>query len=175
MRKKEGETDVEYIVDVPYLKQPDQRTCWNACYKMMLAYKGKDQSAADSLPNDAKMRDRGILDSEFSTCRDKLGLTSSMYKAFQTPQSLRERLEWYGPIWVSGFYCDDNKHVIVVRGIQIPWYSSSSDISNWQVYVNDPYRALTGADGKPAWWSFSRFARKLNEVPFACQHWPSSK
>lgn len=164
---------MEYIVDVPYIQQPDQRTCWNASYKMMLKYKGKDESLADSLPNDAKMRERGILDSEFSTCRDKLGLTSSMFKVFKTPESLKERLEWYGPIWVSGYWAgeNDHKHIVVIRGISIPWYASSSDLSNWKVYVNDPFRALAGGKGKPSWWSFTRFAYKLNEVPFCCQHW----
>ncbi|MCZ2154260.1 MAG: hypothetical protein LC114_10255 [Bryobacterales bacterium] len=162
---------MEYIVDVPYIQQPDQRTCWNAGYKMMLAYKGKDQSLADNLPNDALMRERGILDTEFPVCRDKLGLTSSIYTAFNDPKVLKDKLKWYGPIWVSGFYCDDYKHIIVVRGIRIPWYSDEDDVTNWQVYVNDPYRSLAGAHGRPAWWSFTRFANKMNKVPFACQHW----
>lgn len=162
---------MELIVPVPYIQQPDQRTCWNACYKMMLRFQGRPESEADSLPNDAKMRTRGIMDDEFCACRDKLKLTSSIYQGFKTPQQLKEKLERYGPIWASGFWADGHKHIVVIRGIRISWYSSESDISNWQVYVNDPFRKLAGAEAKPSWWSFSRFAYKLNEVPFSCQHW----
>lgn len=156
---------MEYTVDVPYIAQPNQTVCWNASYKMMLKWKGKSESLADSLPNDAQMRQRGILDSEFFACRGALGLSSSVYTSFQTVEKLKEKLETYGPIWVSGFYCDGHKHIVVVRGVRKGW------LSDPEVYVNDPYRGLTGAQARPAWWSFSRFSNKMNPVPFACQHW----
>jgi len=59
---------MEYIIEVPYIAQETNATCWNAAYKMMLKYKNKPVSGADSLPNDAQMRERGILDPEFPVC-----------------------------------------------------------------------------------------------------------
>lgn len=157
---------MEYIVeDVPYIQQPDQITCWNACYKMMLKYKQKAETDADNLPNDAEMRTRGILDSEFATCRNKLGLSSTTYKALMTPEGLKEKLETYGPIWCSGFWADTHKHIVVVRGVRTNWTSDP------EVYVNDPYRGLSGAKGRPSWWTWSRFEKLINPVSYACQHW----
>jgi ABC-type bacteriocin/lantibiotic exporter with double-glycine peptidase domain len=157
---------MEYIVEgVPYYQQPDQRTCWNASYKMILAYGCRKVGLADELPNNAKMRERGILDSEFPICRNALGLTSTRYTALKTVDGLKNALELYGPIWCSGFWCDGAKHIVIVRGIREGVFSKP------EVYVNDPYRAITGAEGRPSWWTFSRFSAYLNPVPFACQHW----
>lgn len=157
---------MEYIVEgVPYYDQLDRRTCWNASYKMMLGFKGRQERLADELPNDAKMRERGILDGEFPICRNALGLTSTSFSVFKTVDGLKDALERYGPIWCSGFWCDGHKHIVVVRGVRETWGCSP------EAYVHDPYRAITGAAGRAAWWSFSRFSVHLNPVPFACQHW----
>ena len=37
----------EKLIDVTYIAQPDEKTCWKASYKMMLDYNSK----ADNLPN----------------------------------------------------------------------------------------------------------------------------
>jgi hypothetical protein len=155
----------EYTVDVDYLAQPDQKTCWNASYKMMLKYKKKVESLADSLPNDTEMRDRGILDSEFLSCRTSLGLSSTSYSCFKKAEDILAKLQTYGPIWVSGTYCDGHKHIVVLRGVREGYFSKP------EVYVNDPYRGMTGAAARPAWWSLSYFAANLNPVAYACQHW----
>lgn len=157
---------MEYIVNnVPYISQGAVETCWNAAYKMMLKYKGRDESAADRLPNDQKMRERGILDGEFHACRDALGLTSSVYTGFQTVDDLKYKLESYGPIWVSGFYCEGHKHIWIVRGVKDPL------IGEAEVYINDPWSGFKYGLAKPRWVSFKTFKDKMNPVSFACQHW----
>ena len=158
---------MEYTVDCPYIPQPDQRTCWHASYKMLLRYRGADESLADRLPDADKMREDGIMDSQFHTCRDFLGLNSTRYTYLKEFDHLKTLLEMYGPIWVSGFYASGHKHIVILRGVRSPWYSSDEE-----VYINDPYRGITGAEARPAWWSFSYFKRNINPVQFACQHWP---
>ncbi len=158
---------MEYVVDCPYIAQPDQTSCWNASYKMLLRYRGWDEGLADSLPEADKMHEDGIMDSQFHTCRDYIGLASTRYTYLKEFDNLKQVLEMYGPIWVSGFYAGGHKHIVVLRGVRSPWYSSDQD-----VYINDPYRGITGAEARPAWWSFSYFKRNINPVAFACQHWP---
>ncbi len=157
----------ENTVDVKYIQQADPRTCWNAGYKMMLNYKGGAgwEPRADGLPNDTEMRDRGIYDSEFATCRNALGLSSSVYTGFKTASAINDKITMYGPIWCSGFWADGHKHVIVLCGVREGYFSSA------EVLVNDPGRGLAGAQGRSAWWSLGRFANHLNPVSYACQHW----
>ena len=88
-------------LDVDYIKQETPTTCWNAGYKMMLRWTCMYESMADNLPNDKQMRDRGILDVEFLTCRRKLGLQSANYEDLGTPDGLAKILEEHGPIWVA--------------------------------------------------------------------------
>src|SRR5882672_1337996 len=109
----------ELIINVNYIQQADPRTCWNAGYKMMLNYKYgvAGESRADNLPNDTAMRDRGIYDSEFATCRNAVGLSSTVYSGFKTASSVNDKLTMYGPIWCSGFWADGHKHIIVLRGV----------------------------------------------------------
>lgn len=158
---------MEYIVqNVPYIAQPTGATCWNAAYKMMLKYRGKSESLADSLPNDALMRERGILDREFALCRQNLGLSSSTHTGFQTVDAIKTKLEMYGPIWVSGDYCEGRyKHILILRGIKDPL------IGDAEVYVNDPYSGFRYGLIQPRWLNFKRFVERMNKVPFACQHW----
>ena len=80
----------ESIIPVTYIAQPDERTCWNASYKMMLDYRsmGRWNSKADNLPNDAQMRARGIYNSELRGCRDGLLFSSTNHKAFLTADSI---------------------------------------------------------------------------------------
>jgi hypothetical protein len=158
---------MEYIVpDVPYIGQPDEATCWNAAYKMMLKYKGKNVTTADSLPNDKMMRERGILDGEFLACRSALGLCSSTYKGFQTVEDIASKLKSYGPIWVSGRYCDGKyKHIVVLRGIKDPLFGDA------EVYLNDPWSAFRYGLAKPRWLSLKSFTSKMNDAAYSCQHW----
>jgi hypothetical protein len=157
----------ELTVNVKYISQPDAQTCWNASYKMMLNYKkgASDEARADSLPNDSAMRSRGILDGEFSACRNALGLSSSVYTGFQTASAVKDKLEMYGPIWCSGFWAEGHKHIIIVRGIREGYISAA------EIFVNDPIRGYKGAEARGAWWPFTRYVNHLNPVPFACQHW----
>ena len=46
----------EKLIDVTYIAQPDERTCWKASYKMMLDYNSK----ADNLPNEASTTPRSL-------------------------------------------------------------------------------------------------------------------
>jgi len=156
----------ERIITVKYIAQPDEKTCWNASYKMLLdwASSGAWNSRADRLPNDRLMRDRGILDSEFATCRNALSLNSSTYTAFLTPKGVRDKINMYGPIWCSGYWANGHKHVVVLRGIREGTFSAA------EVFVNDPYRAFQGAAPVGTWWPFSKFVNNLNRVPFTCQH-----
>ncbi|MBI4910710.1 MAG: hypothetical protein HY820_44260 [Acidobacteria bacterium] len=156
---------MEYTVNVPYVAQKEIPTCWNAAYRMMLMYKGKDPSAADQLPNDKQMRDRGILDSEFLACRNKLGMTSSTYKAFATADQIEEKLKFYGAIWVSGTYCEGHKHILILRGIKRPLIGSD------EVLVNDPWSGFKYGLTKPRWIDLNTFVQKMNPVVGACQHW----
>jgi len=158
---------MEYIVEnVPYIGQKDGATCWNAAYRMMLKWKSKDESAADRLPNDAQMRERGILDQEFAACRGAVGLISSTYTGFQTADDIKSKLESYGPIWVSGDYCEGKyKHIVILRGVRDPF------IGDAEVYLNDPYSAFRYGLAKPRWMPLKTFVSKLNKVPYACQHW----
>jgi hypothetical protein len=158
---------MEYIIpDVPYIAQDTNATCWNAAYKMMLKYRKKPEAAADSLPNDALMRERGILDPEFPGCRAVLGLTSSTYKGFLNADDIAEKLKFYGPIWVSGDYCEARfKHIIVLRGVKNPL------IGDAEVYVNDPYTGFRYGLSKPRWISLDTFINKINTASFSCQHW----
>lgn len=165
---------MEYTVDVPYIKQETSTTCWNASYKMMLRYNSMYESMADQLPHDAEMRERGILDSEFGTCRSKLGLTSSSYNDLSTADSLQAVLQEHGPIWCAGLWATDFsskdkekpefKHIVVIRGVRTHW------IDPPDVYVNDPYRGYHG-NAEPSWWSWSHFWGKLHKVSQNCQHW----
>lgn len=159
---------MEYIVNnVPYIAQPTKTTCWNAAYKMMLAYKGKSKSPADSLPNDAEMRKRGILDSEFCRCRNKLGLTSSTYTAFLTAEAIKEKLAMYGPIWVSGKYCESSyKHIVVLVGVKSP-----PILFQDEVLINDPYSGFATSLNRARWIPLKRFVDRINKVAFSCQHW----
>ncbi|MCC6366100.1 MAG: C39 family peptidase [Bryobacterales bacterium] len=157
---------MEYIIEVPYIAQETNATCWNAAYKMMLKYKNKPVSAADSLPNDAQMRERGILDPEFPVCRGALGLSSSTYKGFATVDDIKYKLETYGPIWVSGNYCEGRyKHIVVLRGVRDPW------IGDAEVCVNDPYSGFRYGLIKPRWIALDTFVKKMNSAAFSCQHW----
>lgn len=154
------------VKNVPYMAQKTGATCWNAAYKMMLAYKGKDQKAADKLPNDKEMRKRGIYDSEFAQCRNKLGMTSSTYTAFLSAKQIEEKLRMYGPIWVSGRYCESNfKHIVVLIGIRVPLVGKD------EVLINDPYSGFATSLNKARWIPLERFVKKINRVAFSCQHW----
>lgn len=158
---------MEYIVpDVPYIQQPDEATCWMAAYKMMLKYKGKSESAAESLPNHKMMRERGILDGEFLQCRSALGLISSVYTGFQSIDDIESKLKSYGPIWVSGRYCDGRyKHIVVLRGIRKQF------LSDPEVYLNDPWSGFRYGLAKPRWLSLKSFTEKMNQSSYSCQHW----
>lgn len=158
---------MEYIVKgVPYIAQKTGQTCWNAAYKMMLAYKKKSQSAADKLPNDKEMRKRGIYDSEFADCRDKLGLASFTYTALLSAAVIKEKLEMFGPIWVSGRYCGSrNKHIVVLVGISVPLVGED------KVLINDPYSGYSTSLNKARWIPLERFTERINRVTYSCQHW----
>lgn len=152
------------LTNVPYIAQQDDQTCWNAAYKMMLRYKdksGNSDGAADSLPNVAQMRERGILDAEFPYCRNKLGLCSSTYKGFLETEDIIWKLKAYGPIWVSGDYCEKMfKHIIVVTG-------ANDD----EVICNDPYSGFRYGLVTPRKIPMRQFVSKINRVEFSCQHW----
>ena len=158
---------MEYIVkNVPYIAQKTKQTCWCAGYKMMLAYKGKPKSAADNLPEDAEMRKRGIRDSEFARCRNHLGLTSSTFTAFLSPEKIKDKLDMYGPIWVSGRYCESSyKHIVVLVGVRVPVWGED------EVLINDPWSGFTTSLNKARWIPFKRFVERINKVAFSCQHW----
>ena len=158
---------MEYIVpDVPYIGQKTPATCWNAAYKMMLKWKRREESNADSLPNEAAMRERGILDSEFLLCREKLGLTSSVASGFQTAEDIETKLNMYGPIWVSGDYCEGKyKHILILRGVRDPWVGAA------EVFVNDPYSQFRYGLPHARWIDLKLFAKRMNKVHFSCQHW----
>jgi len=157
----------ENVIPVNYIAQPDEQTCWYASYKMMLDYQsmGAWVGRADHLPNIAQMKQRGIYDSELATCRNSVGMSSTTYKSFLTADSVADMLDMYGPIWCSGFWAEGHKHIVVLRGIREGYFSAP------EVYVNDPRRALHGAAAWGAWWSFDKFVKNLNRVPFAFQHW----
>jgi hypothetical protein len=134
---------------------------------MMLKHKGKSQSIADSLPNDTEMRKRGIYDSEFARCRNAVGLTSSTYTAFLSAAAIEEKLKMYGPIWVSGRYCESSyKHIVVVVGVKSPLAFFRDE-----VLINDPYSGFTTSLNKARWIPLERFVERINKVAFACQHW----
>jgi Papain-like cysteine protease AvrRpt2 len=160
-------------LDVDYIKQETPTTCWNAGYKMMLRWTCMYESMADNLPNDKQMRDRGILDGEFLTCRRRLGLQSANYEDLGTPDGLAKILEEHGPIWVAGYWATDFtmkgkpdfKHIVIIRGVKTHVFSED------EVYVNDPYRGYSGAAAAPSWWGWSRFWNKLHKVPDNCQYW----
>lgn len=155
-----------YVEGVPYIAQATGETCWNAAYKMMLKYKKLSDSVADTLPNDSAMRTRGILDSEFAICRNALNLSSSTYKGFLTLDNVYDKLKSYGPIWVSGEYCESSfKHIVVLRGISNPIFGEA------EVCINDPYSGFKHGWSKPRWIPFSRFIDRINKVNYACQHW----
>ena len=157
---------------VPYIKQDTERTCWNAAYKMMLRYVGKDESLADRLPKNSEMRNRGIYDSEFPDGKMWLGLRSCPTNTVSTPDALEAQLYEYGPLWCAGYYCPDltikngadYKHVVVIRGIETHWFKEAT------VLVNDPYRGYI-AQARPSEWSWSRFWVNLLKVPNNCQFW----
>jgi hypothetical protein len=159
-------------VKVPYIKQEDPRWCWNAAYKMMLKYQGKAETLADGLPHDKEMRERGIYDSEFPTCKNWLGLRSVDPSRVSTAQALEAQLYEFGPLWCAGYYCpdlsvkngQDYKHVVVVTGVQTHWFGEA------EVVVNDPYRGYI-AQARPTTWSWSRFWVNLLKVPHNCQFW----
>ena len=163
---------MSYEVEVPYIKQDTPRTCWNAAYKMMLKYAGKNDSLADRLPHDTEMRDRGIYNAEFPICKSTLGLRSCDTNSVSTPDALEAQIYEFGPLWCAGYYCPDlsvknggdYKHVVVVRGVQTHWFSEA------EVLVNDPYRGYI-AQARPSWWSWSRFWANLLKVPHNCQYW----
>ncbi len=159
---------MEVTKTVKYIAQETEATCWKAAYKMMLNYKSGEQaeSKANNLPNDAQMRERGILDSEFPACRGALGLSSSTYKAFLTADGIKEKLETYGPIWVSGDYCEGKyKHIVILCGIRDHW------VDETEVMINDPWSGFKHGLNKPRWIPLSRFTDRMNKVSFACQHW----
>jgi hypothetical protein len=145
-----------------YVGQSTKETCWRAAYEMLLRHKAGDPQKAFNLPNAAQMSTRGILDSEFATCAKELGLGGIRYTYFQAIENLEHALRNWGPIWVSGFYCEGAKHVVCVKGI---------DVDDEKVLVNDPWRSYTGAKGKAVQWSFSYFAKNINPVPWSCQLW----
>ncbi|MEO8130156.1 MAG: papain-like cysteine protease family protein [Bryobacteraceae bacterium] len=157
----------ENIIPVNYISQPDEQTCWYASYKMMLDYQsmGAWNARADHLPNMSLMRERGILDSELAPCRNHLGLSSTTYKSFLTAGGVADAIDRYGPVWCSGFWAEGHKHIVVLCGVREGYISAP------EVYVNDPRRALHGAASKGTWWSFEKFVKNLNKVPYAFQHW----
>lgn len=157
-----GWFDEVYETEVPYEGQATISTCWRACYRMLVGWKGKDRSIVDKLPNISKMLSRGILDSEFAACRDQLGLSSTRYTFFGTVSNVAHMVSTYGPIWVSGFYCNGSKHIVLVTGV---------NVDEKTIRVNDPWRSFTGAKGKPSWWGHGYFYKNINPVSFACQHW----
>lgn len=154
------------VADVPYFAQKTYETCWLAAYKMMLAWRGNSKDLADRLPNHQTMRRDGILDWQLPVCRKALGMSSSSYTGFTNAGDIGLKLENYGPIWISGFYADGHKHVVVLYGVR-------GSGSSAQVLINDPQSGmnLSYGDPKPAWWNLSWFAARLNAVPYACQHW----
>jgi hypothetical protein len=157
----------DYEVDyVKYFSQEEETTCWEAAYKMMLYYKNKAESNVLFLPNREKMRERGILDSEFVRCRNNLGLCSSSFTGFLSREDIRSKLIMYGPIWVCGRYCASKyKHIVVLIGVR------GSDDSSAQVCINDPWSAYCGGAPKERWIPFKSFTGNINRVPFSCQHW----
>lgn len=155
----------EYIVsDVPYIAQNTYETCWLASYKMMLAWKGKSKELAEQLPDHRKMRQEGIMDAQLLGCRKALNLSSSTYTGFRDEEAIESKLQKYGPIWVSGFFASGHKHIVVLYGVR-------GSGSKAQVLINDPQTGMSITNPKPDWWSLGWFANRLNEVPYACQHW----
>ncbi len=155
----------DYIVpNVPYIPQKTYETCWLAAYKMLLAWKGRPQEMAESLPNHQIMRRDGILDSQFLACRTALGLMSSTYTGFRDADAIEGKLQSYGPIWVSGTYAKGHKHIVVLRGVR----GSGNDA---EVLINDPQTGMNISNPKDDWWPISWFSNRLNPVAFACQHW----
>jgi len=156
----------DYIVkNVPYIAQTEYETCWLAAYKMMLAWKGKPQTLAEQLPNHQSMRVTGILDGQFLSCRQALGLCSSSYTGFRNADAIEGKLQSYGPIWVSGMYAKKgHKHIVVLYGVR----GSGNDA---EVLINDPATGMSITKPKPDWWPISWFSNRLNPVEYACQHW----
>lgn len=165
-RKGVQEETMEYVIqNVPYVAQDGVTTCWKASYKMMLKYRKLDVSAADNLPASQAMVREGIKDYQFETCRTKLGLTSTNYKCFNTADNIEYMLRMYGPVWVSGFYCNGAKHIVVLRGVKDPFVGSA------EVLLNDPWRGYKSGVCEPKWYDLQWFVDKMNPVMYACQHW----
>ncbi|MFZ4625530.1 MAG: papain-like cysteine protease family protein [Rhodoferax sp.] len=155
----------DFIVkNVPYIAQTTYETCWLAAYKMMLAWKKRPQELAERLPNDAIMRQNGILDSQFLACRGALGLLSSSYTGFKDADAIEGKLQSYGPIWVSGTYAKGHKHIVVLYGVRGSGNSA-------EVLINNPETGMSITNPKPDWWPIGWFANRLNPVSFSCQHW----
>jgi len=152
------------VPNVYYTFQSTAQTCWRAGYEMLLRYKGKDPTLAHRLPNAAQMATRGIMDHEFYGCASALGLGGIRYTYFKDISLLEHALRSWGPVWVSGFFFPgtESKHIVVIGGV---------DVDDRKVLAYDPWRAYTGAQGKPVLWSFSYFSNNINPVPWACQLW----
>jgi hypothetical protein len=153
-----------------YVGQVTKETCWAAAYETMIRHKGGDPAKVKTLPNYKEMCSRGILDGEFAACRDHIGLTSTRYTFFKDITNLEHSLRTHGPLWVSGFYCEGHKHIVVIGGVRIDDTEDQDDDDN-EILMFDPWRAYNGAKAEPKWFPYSYFRNKLNPVSYSCQHW----
>ena len=145
-----------------YIGQSTVATCWRACYEVMIRYAVGDPKTAYTLPDHKRMEKSGIKDPHFPVCAKALGLGGIRWHWFKDIENMNHALRCWGPVWVSGFYCDGHKHVVVVKGI---------DLDEKHILVIDPWRGYVGAKGKAVEWSFSYFRNRINPVPWSCQLW----
>ena len=158
----------EYVVPgVPYVSQNNDWNCWEASYRMLLGYKGRNQNDTKNLPNYQKILEDGMKDEYLLPCRQFFGLASTSSSYFSSIENIDWDLKKYGPIWCDGrFWSKNGWHVVVLVGYR------TNLVSEDEVAVHDPWtgyksRTMEG----PRWWGLGYFKTHLNPHAYSCQHW----
>ena len=148
--------------------------CWYASYRMMLAWANDTTTNIKDCLTGAGLRwseleSRGLYPEEFIRAGHSLGLMGlgvNVLKKYDW-ETLRDRLQSYGPFWCAVDLEDDGviapSHAVVVYGV---------DEAMNTVYYMDPYKRPYDGDADPCGWTLSKFQSVLVATPFAVQIWP---
>jgi hypothetical protein len=163
------EFDIQLNVPKDGFGQYTSTTCWFAAYRMLYAWKGKDQRTIGPALEKAglnlkALRNRGLLESEFGTAMGALDMLGwkgiTIYE--QSAGNIAQLLKQWGPLWVAFEWRGEASagHAAVLVG-----YDKRAKTFR----VHNPYNRFEPGQVESEWLTLAQFRAWIRSAKWAVQ------
>jgi Papain-like cysteine protease AvrRpt2 len=165
------ELDVDHKLPTAGYGQFLSTTCWYASYRMLYAWKKRDESEilqklSGAGLKIAELNKRGLYEEEFPTAAGALGLVGwqgNWVKSIDL-EMIVHLLKFYGPLFCATDY-EGNKrsgHAVVLVGY-------NGKMKTFKLY--NPYNRSDPGNVDIDYWTFDKLRNDIHDSRFAVQAW----